>query len=284
MRQLIMFIFFVSIISGCRDKIICPAFQSTYILDDSVRSIYYSYLWKLNKEERLKYIAGKRADPTDTSLTASLPAPNAVDYYAYVEPYIVQPNEVKKSKYGIVKYEPYWLKNYQLRTAPMENVLAPKPAAMPDTAAIDIGEFVASDFADTVDVVGDTLSVAANEMDTVDTFEYPTLVQAPPPKPKKETVFLYNYDPKDEMLNVEQQYYNKHFGHLLYRTREVPVEQPQEVNASADSTQARGGLMGLFKRKKGNDEPLVEPASEPVNDEEIIEEEMVDDETVDDGF
>lgn len=276
MRQSLSVLFIVIIlISGCRDKVVCPAFQSTYILDDSVRLIYYSYLWKLDKEERSTYLARQRTNPNDTLETPALQAPQT-DYYAYLEPYVVSPNEVRKSKYGIVKYEPYWLKNYQLRTAPMENILAPPAIPQPDTSAVDIGDFVASDFSDTLKIADDSLSLALNaESDTSD-FVYPSLVIPPPPKPKKETVFLYRYDPEDETLNVEQQYYNKHFGHLLYTTREVPVEQPQvsEPAIQTDTTAVTaGGLKGLFQGKRKKDEPQ----QAPVIDEVVPDEDTVDD-------
>lgn len=249
MRHTIALFIMIIALSGCRDKVICPAFQSTYILDDSVRLTYYSYLWKLDKGERLKYLASQRPANVDSSTVAAVG--NGVDYFAYVEEIMVPPNEVNKSRYGIVKYEPYWLKNYKLKSAPMENVLSPPAEVDP---VVEVGEFVASDFSDTINVAGDTTAVAlhaAAEPDIVDTFELPTLARASKPKPKKETVYLYRYDPKDEMLNVEQQYYNKHFGQQLYRKVEVA---PPATNEEPEETS--GGFWDFLKfGKKNTDEP-----------------------------
>lgn len=273
MRLPLLLMLSILALSGCRDRIICPAFQSTYILDDSVRMTYYSYLWKIDKEERLKYLAEQRARTNvgDSSMTASLTATNQVDYYAYVEPYVVPEREVNKNKFGIVKYEPYWMKVYQLRTAPMENVLSPP---MPvDTSSVDQGEFVAADFSDdTLSLSIDSTVVALEEdpLDSLDEFELPLLAQAPPPKPKQEIVYLYGYDPNDKMLNVEQQYYNKHFGHLLYVKRDPVPQAAPVLDTPADSTSASGGLKGMFGKKRTK--PTQEP--DPIDEEEPIDEEI----------
>lgn len=265
MRQIIALLLLIITFSGCRDKVICPAFQSTYILDDSVRLAYYSYLWKIDKGERLKYLADQRASNAD-SATITAGIGRGTDYFAYVEEIMVPPNDVRKSKFGIIKYEPYWLKNYKLKSAPMENVLSP-PAK--EETVVDVGEFVASDFSDTINVAGDTTSVAlktANDADTVDTFELPTLAKTVKPKPKKETVYLYGYDPEDKMMNVEQQYYNKHFGQQLYRKVEVA---PPGVNNGVpeDSVSSLGGVFKWlfnFGKKSKEEEP---PVEEEINEE-----------------
>lgn len=273
MRQILVLVIFFVCLSACRDKVICPAFQSTYILDDSVRSVYYSYLWKIDKEERLKYLADRKMPPPmDSSGVVLASAGDAIDYFAYVEPYTVTPDEVRKTRFGMVKYEPYWLKNYQLRTAPMENVLAPDPIEK-ETPVEDVGEFVASDFSDTASLVTDSTMMADVEEDT---FQIPKLAQVVPPKPTTEVKYLYRFDPEDKQLNVEQAYYIKHFGKYLY-TR-VPIqEEPDPVaDLPADSLADDGG--GFFKNLFGGgnknkvDDPVEEepPADPPVD--EVIEE------------
>lgn len=265
MRHIIALLFLITVFSGCRDKVICPAFQSTYILDDSVRLTYYSYLWKIEKDERLQYLADQRASSSDSAmLVANV---GGTDYFAYVEEFMVPPNEVNKTRFGIVKYEPYWLKNYELKSAPMENVLSPKNAV--EEQPVDVGEFVESDFSDTLNVAGDTTAVAlgaVGEEDSLDTFKLPTLARAPKPKPKKETVYLYRYDPKDKMLNVEQEYYNKHFGQQLYRKVEVVEPRPQQLD-----TASGGGFWDFFdflKRKKEDpQENEVDSATNSANNE-----------------
>lgn len=249
------------ILSSCVDKVICPAFQSTYILDDSVRSVYYSYLWKLDEGTRLEYLADQRPTTTDSSgaVVSSLGG-EGVDYFAYVEPYIVPPREVKKTKNGIASYEPYWLKNYRQRTAPMENLLTPDPIER-DTV-VDVGEFVASDFSDSVSLETDSLSVAIVETDSTDEddfFELPTIAKVEPPKPKTEVQFLYRYDPKDKMLNVEQEYYNKHFGQYLYVNKAVNYDT---ATTSTDSLDTKSGwlkqfIQNLFDGKNTSKESLV---------------------------
>jgi len=275
-------------ITACRDKVVCPAFQSAYILDDSVRQVYYSYLWKLDEAERLNYLSTKRqanavvSDSSASSADAVVASNNSVDYFAYVEPYMTDPREVRKSKFGMVKYEPYWLKNYQLRTAPKENVLTPPPPSVP---VADQGEFYASDFNDSISadttnipLVSDSVMLASSYAEE-DSFEIPKLAQVEPPKPATELKYLYRYDPNDKALNVEQEYYNRHFGQYLYAR--VPIQQPVEdqgnIVSDSLSTDNGGFFKGLFsfmgKKKVVEEDPLVEepPLEEPPVDESIKE-------------
>ncbi|MEQ8548614.1 MAG: hypothetical protein RIC03_11930 [Cyclobacteriaceae bacterium] len=268
-------------ISSCRDKVICPAFQSTYILDDSVRSIYYSYLWKLDKEERLKYLASQNTpeqsyeeldslgNPIESLGATTASVGGKVDYFEYVEKYIVPDREVNKSKYGIVKYEPYWLKNQRLRTAPMENVLAPEKEKVDTSSSfVDVGEFLASDFS--TDSLDTDLGSLAEET-SVDSTGYalPTLARAPPPPPKKKTKYLYRYNPKDKANNVEQDYYNKYFGQYLIERKPEPKPEPidtaavneEEIIDESDTTKMieKKGFgfrfnFGKKKNKKGSEE------------------------------
>ena len=78
---------------GCKDNVVCPAFQSTYILNDSVRWARYSLF---------------ENDSTPKFAVAS-----------------------RRTKYGINKRTNFYRKNYELMTAPKVNVLgnpAPDPA------------------------------------------------------------------------------------------------------------------------------------------------------------
>ncbi|MBR08090.1 MAG: hypothetical protein CMP48_10420 [Rickettsiales bacterium] len=298
MRQLLLFIAIVLCFSACRDKVICPAFQSTYILDDSVRSIYYSYLWKLNEEERLTYLAQNQPQVDTSSMandTTAIGGPvlasasGQVDYWAYVAQYKVPERDVNKNKYGIVKYEPYWLKNYRQRTAPMENVLTPpEPPILPADTVKDFGEFVASDFNDSLatdsmslavqlDVQPDSTSLA--EEDTFSIPSFPPIAKMAEKKEKPETRFLYRYDPKDEMLNVEQQYYNKYFGDQLYVKL---VKNPAPLDTASEAS-GGGFFKNLFRKK-----PKVEADSlsteQPLIEEPLIEENPEKEEEEEDGF
>lgn len=106
---------------ACKDNVVCPAFQSTYILDDSIRFAKYSYFAN---------------DSTPKLAMAS-----------------------RRTKYGVNKKTSLFRKNYELMTAPKKNVLAPVPEDTSELI-IDEGEFLAEDFVD-VDTLGtDSLSVA----------------------------------------------------------------------------------------------------------------------------
>ncbi len=295
MRHFLITIITLMTLSSCVDRVICPAFQSTYILDDSSRMAFYSPLWKIEKEERLKYLAEQKSQVTSDSVGAVVASVGkGTDYFAHVEPYVVSTRDVKKTKFGIVKYEPYWLKNYGLRTAPMENVLAPLPMEVPKP--VDQGEFLASDFSDSLT---DSTAIAVALVDIPsDTFEIPKLAVVEPPKPKNEIKYRYRYDPNDKLLNVEQAYYNKYFGEQLYAY--VPIKEKPAPSAilNASNDESKGGFFkNMFGGNKGDqtqnlvedpveDTSLIPPNDEPtpLNEEPAIDEPTVDEETVDDGF
>ncbi|MEO9966335.1 MAG: hypothetical protein ABJF11_11135 [Reichenbachiella sp.] len=110
------------VIYSCKDNVVCPAFQSTYILDDSMRLAKYSYFSN---------------DSTPKFAMAS-----------------------RRSKYGINKQTSLFRKNYELMTAPKKNVLAPVPIDTTSEDVIDQGEFIAEDFVDTDTLGIDSVSTA----------------------------------------------------------------------------------------------------------------------------
>lgn len=277
MRVLCVFVFAMILLSACTDRIVCPAFQSTYILDDSTRIAYYSYAWKLDESTRQQYIASlSSADTTQTDSVGMGDAPpknNWSEYYAYAGRYVQPREEVRKTKYGIVKREPHWLKSYKLRTAPMVNVYGPERE---QTGPVDEGEFFASDFN-----TEDSLSIVSSDSLALDSTavaaEVPSSVQK-----KKEQKYRFRYDPNDN-FNAEQDYYNKYFGELLLDNRPDPQPAPIDTLANQtavpDSLQTNNkkGLGGLFKKKKKkqNDDPEAEenPPVEGIPAEENNEEE-----------
>lgn len=107
---------------ACKDNVVCPAFQSTYILDDSIRLAKYSYF-----------------------------ANDSTPKFAMVS---------KRTKYGINKHQSLFRKNYELMTAPKKNVLAPVPEDTLSDEVIDQGDFIAEDFVDTDTLGVDSLSTA----------------------------------------------------------------------------------------------------------------------------
>ncbi len=270
MRFGCVFVLMVLMASSCRDKIICPAFQSTYILDDSTRTAFFSYAWQLDDQTRQEYISSL-ANQADTLDSVGVGGANAGwgEYYAYAGQYNPRREIVRKSKYGIVRYEPYWLKNYHMKTAPMENVLGPeKPTVEP----VDEGEFYASDLAaDSASVVLDDSTSVASDSVVFASAEPEAAAEEPK---KKEQRYRFRYDPKDN-FNVEQDYYNKYFGILLLDLRPEPEPAPIDSLASdqipeslPDSLQnQKKGLGGLFK-KKNKEEPQPEDTPPPTEEEE----------------
>ena len=224
------------IFSGCMDRMVCPAFQSTYILDDSLRFAYFSPLWKLDKLTRDAYISEHYGANSGQDLTK---------YFEEVSSYVRAPEVTHRTKYGVVRYQPEWLRNHELMSAPRED-LTWKVAA--DTAApspVDIGDFVASDYG-LDSLVGDDLLIASEDMDTDD------------PKPVS---YLYKFDPNGKN-NVEQLYYNKYFGNLLVsNTESTDSEMTSDSTAlkfESDTTDIKKKGFLKLNKKESNEETVVE--------------------------
>lgn len=224
---------------SCQDRVICPAFQSTYILDDSTRNAHFSYVWQLDEETRTQFLANNSSQPaSDDSLQIGVVSQPKTDYYAYAGETVVPWRVPKRNKYGIQKKVPYPIKNYRLRTSPMENVLSPEPIT---------NSFVASDFTDSLSL--DSTAIASDSLDTK------------PVVAKAEIKYLYKYDPKDN-FNVEQEYYNKYFGDKFIDNRPKrkisPVNQT-EVESVPDSLQTikEPFFKRLFKKKTNSDTTAV---------------------------
>jgi len=209
--------------------VICPAFQSTYILDDSVRAAHFSYVWQLDEETRAQFLASNQTitpesdiltDSSNISITSNYGSGSSkVDYYAFAEKNSVVPwRDVKKTKYGIVKKTFYPIKNYRLKTAPMENVLTPP----------------------------EVQSLNDNLFDTLDSFYNPLLAE-------QSQSYYYGYDPTDD-FNVDQEYYNKYYGELFIddRARESITEEllTDQDSSEADTVENKPFFKGLFKKKQ----------------------------------
>lgn len=245
---------------SCQDKVICPAFQSTYILDDSTRNAYFSYVWQLDENTRSQFLASQRGgDPQDTLGVVAQPK---TDYYAYAGEKVVPWRVQKKSKYGIIQQPIRPIKNYQMRTAPMENVLAPEPIS---------NDFVATDFSDSLGV--DSLSIAMDSLEL-------DSIAAEPAVAEEETRYLYGYDPSDN-FNVEQVYYNKYYSEKFIDNRPKPEPVPVALDSLGnpivpDSVETKEPFFkGLFKKKKKDkieaEEP-VEDTAPPAPEEGTTEE------------
>lgn len=245
---------------GCQDKIICSAFQSTYILDDSTRNAYYSYVWQLDEATRSEYLAGLQGTAETDSLNPQ-PQQQKIDYYSYAGEKVVPWRVRERTKYGIVKYEPYWLKKYRMRTAPMENVYAPKP---PEPIQTD---YVATTPTDSL--VSDSLGVDSLAVASLDSLneDLVALESEEVEEKDEEPSYLFKYDRADN-FNVEQEYYNKYYGELFIDRRPKPdpaaVQAADSLaNAVPDSVQGKGfSFKGLFKKKK-NKSDSTEVVPEP---------------------
>jgi len=257
--------------SSCRDRVICPAYQSTYILDDSVRQTYYSYLWKLDENERQSFLAKEKAKDSIPGTVSYTPS---AEYFAYVEPYIPPVEKVNKNKYGIIKYQPFWIKNARLRSAPMVDI---HPPVFDEEEFTEEGTFLAGDFAitDSLTNINDTSKVVIPLSLQQDSLEN----QGPK--------FLYNYR-VDDNFNMEQVYYNKYFAELFIDKR--PPVQPdslQNKTAVPDSLQTekkgiKGFFKNLFKKKKKveSDSTSVDPS---LLDDATIPEETTEEEDEEEG-
>tara|TARA_X000001036_G_scaffold439920_1_gene493103 strand:- start:11303 stop:12082 length:780 start_codon:yes stop_codon:yes gene_type:complete len=247
----IIFLHYLILQLGCRPKVICPAFQSTYILNDSLRFAYFSPIWKLDKETRNSYI--NKDDGNNKS-----------EYFASVEPHLVKSKSVNRTKFGVVRYEPNWLKVYQMRTVPQQDLIWKEEVSDDLTDFMDLGSFVASDFG-LDSISGDSVILSAQDS---------AILSAQNSVPEKK--YLYRYDPKGQN-NVEQDYYNKYFGHLLVAKVAPPNEDMPTDSAGMvtdellenDSLQVE--KRNFLKRKKKKD--VMEGDIELIEDDGFEEDE-----------
>ena len=244
----------ISTLISCQDKVICPAYQSTYILDDSTRFAYYSYVWQLDESTRAQFLAqNDTAIIASDSLGTSVAQQPKTDYYAYAGELVVPWRETKRTKYGIVKPVFMPIKKYRMRTAPMRNIFGPDPEPIST-------DFVADASMDSN--LTDSLGIAS-----IDTLGTPVVADVSEEEVEK-TRYLFGYDPKDK-FNVEQLYYNKYFSDRLIDTSPLPEPKPNAPIDSVatdslgmDSLQSKKPLLkGLFKKKKKDSAPTEEDES-----------------------
>ena len=122
-----LFVIFIAVTlinTSCKDNVICPAFQSTYILNDSIRRANFSLF---GPDSLPKYMVASR-----------------------------------RNKFGINKQTSLFRKNYELKTAPKVNVLG--PPKKDSLYAIEEGEFYASDFADSDSLSSDSTDSTSVEL------------------------------------------------------------------------------------------------------------------------
>ena len=270
MRQLCCVLFVVLLLTSCRDKVICPTFQSTYILDDSVRATYFSYLWYLDEDERKSHLSSTAKIPPPDSLgitVASTEGSGGVDYWDYTAQYKVLPRESKRTKYGIVKRTPVipnLVRNLQLKTSPMENVLTPPDVKKEEENLESADDSTLAPLDSTTITVSNS---AMTPLDSTSAINEPDSLSASTPVAEEETKeekakknwvqFKYGFNPLDSM-QPDQEFYFKKYGWLLQNAPplEEPVDSTALLNAAlpdslqSDNTSGKKGLKGLFKRNK----------------------------------
>ncbi len=248
MKKLLILIPYLLI--SCQYKVVCPAYQSAYILDKSTRQAYFSYVWQLDEDTRTQFLAQQNTQESEDSLQIMVEQPKT-DYYAYVSKKIIPRTFPKRTKYGTIKKVVSPIKNFQLKIAPKKNILAPEDPISTNFVASEIGSLPP---ADSFSIAIDSINKATD--------------QTKPAIAKDKTKFLYGYDPKDN-FNVEQEYYNKYFGEQLIDNRQKKPSAPLD-SLSSDSVKIKKSfLRNLFKKKP----KLEEDESIPI---EIPEEQIKD--------
>jgi len=256
MRQLCCAFLILILAVSCRDKVICPTFQSTFILDDSVRTTYFSYLWYLDEDERRQHLeTHAQVAPKDTLNTLVASADDSatpVDYFAYTADYKAPLQRTSKTKFGIIK-RPIVLstliRNIQMKTGPRQNVLTPpQPEAMEeDVPSVD-----------STAVAADSLQTLPSRSDSLQTDSTSVVAAAKADSTQKEEDwerFRYEFEPRPGM-HPDQDFYYKKYGWLLQNARPEPdtTQATQPDSLMADSTAKKGFLGGLFKPKKNKGE------------------------------
>ena len=234
MRYLILVIICIVGLStfACRDKIVCPAFQSTYILNDSLRTAKYSLF---GADSMPKFQMASRRD-----------------------------------KYGISKkyrFFNYFKKNYDLKTAPKENWLGP-PAKdslfiYPEDTLLNLdeGEFYASDFYDLDSLSSDSTSVVPSVVATAEPenkgpkYKY----RYDRRNPYSSEQIYYNKHFGEMLVDTRP-------------PPPPPAEESEVALDESDTTQVSGKkklVPGFFKKKKKNKD---EEDQQQESDEEDLEE------------
>jgi hypothetical protein len=241
------------LLASCRDKVICPTFQSTYILDDSVRNVYFSYLWYLSEEERKAYASRPKVPPPDTTGVVASAKPEAqVDYFDYTAEYKVPVRGTKKNKYGIVQRPmvmSYTVQNLRMKSSPMRDVKTPPKPAVDDKE--DSG------------MPMDSTALASLDSTAVKT---DSLAAKPLAKKKPDwKPFLYDFNPYDSM-QPDQENYFREFGWLLQNR----APRPGEGDVDEQPEEKKGFFKRLLGTKKGEEESADAAPSQLSEEDELF--------------
>ena len=215
--------------SSCKDRVICPAFQSTYILNDSIRMAKYSLF---GEDSLPKFQVASR-----------------------------------RNKYGIsekYRFFDFFRKNYDLRTAPKTNQLGP-PAKDSlfvhpgDTLELmDEGEFIASDFTDSDSLATDSLAVVPDVVASTNT---------EPQGPKYKYRYDQRNPYSTEQMYYNK-YFGEMLVDKRPPPKPVE-EKVDEAIVESDTTSTSGKKLipGFLKKKKKSKDEVTEPEENPVEGE-----------------
>ena len=284
------FIVLVAILlNACRSNVICPAYQSTYILD------MYKKRSTFAMKERTYYTTHLLYD--SVQMTTSEDSLRRQQFSHFIDSVPFSRFDVRKNKNGRVTrvkvakndinreaykrrkdlvsefdYLPgfdkaHWYRkhNDQQTIKREDQFIAPFDSS---ELVVDEGFFVAEDFAG--DSLGVSISANLSVSDSLSSDSLATeqtLATAEEPRVTERYRFGYEYG--NNKFNEDQDYYNKEFGHLLVMKVQPPPPVEEEFTASeteSDTTAVKKkGFFGKFKKKK-SEEDL--PLEEEVNEEE----------------
>lgn len=288
------FLLVIFLLSACRSNMMCPAYQSTYILDMYKKRSTYDMKERTYYTTHLLYDSVSVATPEDS--LRRMQFSHFIDSMPFsrfnvrknkngrVTRVKVAKNDINREAYKrrkdlIAEYDylpgfnkAHWIrKNDDQRLIKMEDQFIPPE----DTTeqVVDEGFFVEQDF-----VGNDSLAIATTDSLGTDSLAVPQEVAEIPEGPTER--YRFGYEFKNNKFNEDQDYYNKEFGHLFVYKVQPPPPPPEEAEAEetveSDSTSVKKkGFMSRFgkkkKKKKGEEEGVEEeviPEEDPTEEEE----------------
>lgn len=237
-RALFSSVVLILVLSGCTQRLICPAYQSAFIYD------------KPTQKEKFVYYNESTTQPREVlasadNKTITLPPRDSTWTNSVVMsgPSLPQVRRVKKDRYLLLPEKSYKKTLKSLRTIQMKPIYPKK-----ETDSLDIAAALDS----AARSITDTLSVSGSS------------------KPAVEEDSVYAITKTKEKYNVDQDNYMWYFRDLLVLPDvRVAMQEEGEVRAAQKKTEkkAKGGFFkNLFKKKdkNKNDSTAVKLDSEPL--------------------
>ena len=266
----------IFLLSACRSNMICPAYQSTYILD------MYKKRSTFDLKERTYYTTHLLYD--SVQLSTSEDSLRRQQFSHFIDSLPFSRFDVRKNKKGRVTrvrvakndinreaykrrkdliseydYLPgfnkalWYRKNDDQRLIDMKDQFIPPEDTTTDV--VDEGFFVAEDFVSDDSLgVSVTAAVALPDSLATDSVALNEPVAAlEDEEPQVTERYRFGYEFKNNKFNEDQDYYNKEYGHLLVMKVQPPPPEPEitEETSESDTTAVKKkGFMSRFKNKK----------------------------------